>query len=53
MHYLYGRYALACTWAKSLLGAPIQDCTFIPKCADTEEVTDEKLLNIVKKQVES
>lgn len=51
MHYLYGRYALSCTWAKSLLNAPIEKCTFIPRCVDTEEVCDEKLLNIVKNEV--
>jgi hypothetical protein len=51
MHYIYGRYALACTWAKTLLDAPIQKCTYIPQCYETEEVPDEKLLSLVREEV--
>jgi hypothetical protein len=51
MHYLYGRYALACTWAKNLLGAPVSDCTYVPKCFDTDEEVDMELLAIVKGEI--
>ena len=51
MHYLYGRYALACTWAKSLLGADISKCTFIPKCCDTTETADPRLLALIREEV--
>ncbi|WP_026658355.1 MULTISPECIES: DUF4886 domain-containing protein [unclassified Butyrivibrio] len=53
MHYLYGRYALACTWAKTLLNAPIENCTYLPNCCDTDEELDEALLSIVKQEVVS
>lgn len=52
MHYLYGRYALACTWAKTLIHAPISECTYIPKCCDTEEETDQKLLSLIQGEVD-
>ncbi len=48
MHYLYGRYALACTWAKTLLHAPVQNCPFLPQCCETEEVPDQHLLTIIR-----
>ena len=51
MHYLYGRYALACTWAKALLNAPVSECTYLPKCSDTEEILDQKLLSLVREEV--
>ena len=51
MHFLYGRYALACTWAKTLLDAPVGDCTFIPRCCDTDEEPVEELLAIVKEEL--
>ena len=51
MHYLYGRYALAATWAKTLLKASINDCTYLPNCSYTEEAVDEKLLSIVREEV--
>ena len=51
MHYLYGRYALACTWAKALLHAPVGECDFWPECCDTEEAVDRKLLSLVQGEV--
>ncbi len=51
MHYLYGRYALSCTWAKALLNAPVSECTYLPKCCDTEEIPDQKLLSLVREEV--
>ncbi len=50
MHYLYGRYALACTWAKALLDAPVRDCSFVPECHETEEVSDPHLLSIIREE---
>ena len=51
MHFLYGRFALACTWAKELLNANISDCTYIPSCCETEEELDLNLLSVVKREV--
>ena len=51
MHYLYGRYALACTWAKTLLRAPVGDCTWIPRCRETEETPDPALLSLIREEV--
>ena len=51
MHYLYGRYALACTWAKALLQAPVRDCAFLPRCRETEETPDPRLLSIIREEV--
>ncbi len=51
MHFLYGRYALACTWAKALLDAPVGECTYIPKCSDTDEELDEALFSVVKEEI--
>ena len=51
MHFLYGRYALACTWAKTLLDAPLSKCSYIPKCCDTDEVLDPVLLSIVQEEL--
>ena len=51
MHYLYGRYALACTWAKTLLQAPVRSCAFLPRCCETEEVPDQHLLSVIREEV--
>ncbi len=51
MHFLYGRYALACTWAKSLLNAPVQDCPFLPGSCETKEVTEQPLLSLIRKVI--
>ena len=51
MHFLYGRYALACTWAKALLNAPVQDCSFLPGGCETEEVPDPQLLALIQKVI--
>ena len=48
MHFLYGRYALACTWAAALLHAPVRKCAYIPQCCETAEVPDPKLLAMVR-----
>ena len=51
MHFLYGRYALACTWAKTLLNAPVQDCTFLPGSCETEEVPEQQLISLIRKVI--
>ncbi len=51
MHFLYGRYALAALWAKELLKAPIGECSFQPKCCDTDEELDTSLLEIIREEV--
>ena len=51
MHFLYGRYALACTWAKTLFQAPVQDCDYVPSCCESEENPDQRLLSIIRQEV--
>ena len=51
MHYLYGRYALACTWAKALFRAPVRDCAYLPECRETAESPDPRLLSIIRQEV--
>lgn len=51
MHFLYGRYALACTWAKALLNAPVEDCTYLPVSCETEEVPEQRLLSLIRKVI--
>ena len=51
MHYLYGRYALACTWAKALFRAPVQDCAYLPACPETAELPDRRLLSVIREEV--
>ena len=51
MHFLYGRYALACTWAKALLNAPVQDCHFLPCSCETKEVPEQHLLSLIRKVI--
>ena len=51
MHFLYGRYALACTWAKTLLKAPVGDCAYIPHCSETDEVPEPELIELIRREV--
>lgn len=51
MHFLYGRYALACTWARALLNAPLRDCAFLPHSCATEEVPEPRLLDLIRQEV--
>ena len=48
MHFLYGRFALACTWAAALLHAQVGDCPYVPQCCETAEKLDLKLLALVR-----
>ncbi len=51
MHFVYGRYALSLTWAKKLFDIDPMKCTYIPHPTDLDAPADEKLLEIVKKNV--
>lgn len=52
MSFVYGRYALACTWAKKLLQISLQDNTFIPATEYETVPADENLLALIRKVVE-
>ncbi len=51
MHFLYGRYALACVFAKALLDLPVRDCPFVPACRETQEQADQALLSLIRREV--
>ena len=53
MHFLYGRYALACVWAGALLSAPVRDCAFLPASCETDEIPDQRLLALIRQEVSS
>ena len=44
MSFLYGRYLLACIWAKKLLGVSLKDSTFVPSSPAVKEAADPALL---------
>ena len=53
MHWLYGRYALALTWAHTLLGIKAQENTFVPTHPDFPELkADPELLEIIRQTVD-
>ncbi len=52
MHLIYGRYALACTWAKTLCGVSLTP-DYIPKSeCDPSLVADEALLALIRDTVD-
>lgn len=53
MHLIYGRYALACTWARTLCGRPdiSREYTPVSEC-DPTLAADENLLALVRQTVE-
>lgn len=53
LHYLYGRYAAALTWVKTLCGADAVDNTYVPETPFTEEKVDAKKLALVRETVDS
>lgn len=54
MSLLYGRYALALTWVKTLFGVPVGGNTYIPfDDSQPEEQADPRILDIVRQTVES
>ena len=52
MHLIYGRYALACTWARMLCGAEMEKSAYVPvsEC-DPALPADEALLALVRRTV--
>ena len=52
MSYLYGRYLLACVWAKKLLGVSLEENSFVPVSAFTDERADAELLCRIRKIVD-
>lgn len=53
MSFLYGRYALACTWAKKLLGITLRENTYVPVDMSVEENADETLLTLIRNTVDA
>lgn len=49
MSYNYGRFLVACVWAKKLFGVAVKDVTYVPDSVAVKEVPDEKLLAILRK----
>lgn len=52
LHYLYGRYAAALTWLKTLTGTDATDNTYVPQTPFTEEKIDPKKLQLVRETVD-
>uniref|UniRef100_UPI0040572A3C DUF4886 domain-containing protein n=1 Tax=Acetatifactor sp. TaxID=1872090 RepID=UPI0040572A3C len=53
MHHIYGRYTLACVWAKKILGVILQDNAYTPHSHFTpEEVADESMLEVIREVVD-
>lgn len=54
MHHIYGRYAIACIWAKTLFGIRIQENSYVPHSHFTpEEQADETALAVIKSCVDA
>jgi hypothetical protein len=52
MHLIYGRYAVACTWARTLCGADLTQSAWIPSSEWQPELTaDETLLALIRRVV--
>ncbi len=52
MHLIYGRYAVACTWARTLCGADLTKSAWIPSSEWRPELTaDEALLALIRRVV--
>lgn len=52
MSYVYGRYLLACVWAKKLLGITLKNNGFVPKSVFSDEQSDEVLLSVLREAVD-
>lgn len=52
MNFIYGRYLLACVWAKKLLNITLEDNCFVPKLEWSEKPVDMELLEIIRKAVD-
>lgn len=54
MSFFYGRYALACLWAKYMLGISIKENRFVPQIDYMSyEDTDTEILEVIKEAVET
>lgn len=54
MHHIYGRYALACVWAKTLLSVNVMENSYVPSSHFTpEEQADRKLIRVIKSCVDA
>ncbi len=52
MSYSYGRYLLACVWAKTLLGLPVEGLPYTPASPMVAEPCDPSLLALIREIVE-
>lgn len=49
MHYIYGRYALGCMWAKTIAGIPVKGNAFVPRTIYMPfEEPDRKIIDIIQ-----
>jgi len=53
MSFVYGRYLLACIWAKKLLGVSLKENAFVPVSAFTDEQADPEMLAKIREIVDS
>lgn len=54
MHFLYGRYALACTWARTLLGISLKENNYVPHMDFLPEMrAEESYLAVIKDCVDA
>lgn len=52
MSYVYGRYLVACIWAKKLAGIVLKGNGFVPVSAFTEDGAEESLLEAIREAVD-
>ena len=52
MSFLYGRYLLACVWAKALLGVSLAENSYVPSTPAVQEEADPTLLAQLRQLVE-
>lgn len=53
MNFLYGRYAIACLWAKKMVGISAKENTFVPHIEFMQyEEADAEILNVIKEIIE-
>ncbi len=52
MHYIYGRYALAAAWYRTITGRKLEGNSYIPQTSLTEEKAEENLLYLIQKTVD-
>ncbi len=54
MHYLYGRYALGCMWAKAIAGVSLKANGFVPETIYVPyEGADMNIINMIKEMADS